>query len=48
MQKSRVKTWKVQKLEARVAQEHKVCQSKLAEQQKLVEALPTGLQAVNA
>ena len=45
---TRVKTWNVQKLEAQVAQQQKVCQSKLAEQQKQIEALPAGLQTVNA
>ena len=42
---TRVKTWNVQKLEAQVAQQQKVCQSKLAEQQKQIEALPAGLQS---
>jgi uncharacterized coiled-coil protein SlyX len=43
-----VKTWKVQKLEATVAQQQEVFQSKLAEQQKQVEALTAGLQQVSA
>jgi hypothetical protein len=38
----------VQKLEATVAQQQKVCQSKLAEQQKQIEALTAGLQKVSA
>lgn len=45
---ARVKTWKVQKLEATVAQQKKVFQSKLAEQQKQIEALTAGRQRVNA
>ena len=39
---TRIKTWNVQKLEAQVAQQQEVCQSKLAEQQKPIEALPAG------
>ena len=39
---------RVAALEAQVAQQQKVCQSKLAEQQKQIEALPAGLQKVNA
>jgi uncharacterized coiled-coil protein SlyX len=42
------KTWKVQKFEATVAQQQKVCQSKLAEQQNQIEALTEGLQKVSA
>jgi hypothetical protein len=38
----------VQKLEATVAQQQEVFQSKLAEQQKQIEALTAGLQQVNA
>ena len=45
---ARVKTWKVQKLEATVAQEQEVFQSKLAEQQRQIEALTAGLQKVSA
>ena len=45
---ARVKTWKVQKLEATVAQEQEVFQSKLAEQQRQIEALIAGLQKVSA
>jgi uncharacterized coiled-coil protein SlyX len=45
---ARVKIWKVQKLEATVAQQQEVFQSKLAEQQKQVEALTAGLQQVSA
>jgi hypothetical protein len=45
---ARVKTWKVQKLEATVAQQQEVFQSKLAEQHKQVEALTAGLQQVSA
>ena len=45
---ARVKTWKVQKLEATVAQEQEVFQSKLAEQQRQIEPLTAGLQKVSA
>jgi hypothetical protein len=45
---ARVKTWKVQKLEATMAQEQEGFQSKLAEQQRQIEALTAGLQKVSA
>ena len=45
---ARVKTWKVQKLEATVGQQQEVFQSKLAEQQKQIESLTAGLQQVSA
>jgi len=44
---ARVKTWKVQKLEATVAQQQEVFQSKLAEQQKQIEALTARLHQVS-
>jgi hypothetical protein len=41
--RARVKTWKVQKFEATVAQQLEGFQSKLAERQAQIEALPAGL-----
>jgi len=40
---ARVKTWKVQKFEATVAQQLESFQSKLADQQNQIEALTAGL-----